>query len=50
MHFFPACAGVIPNNSSAEVEKYAFPRPCGGDPYFGMRDNVEVTFSPPTRG
>ena len=27
-----------------------FPRMRGGDPYFGMRDNVEVTFSPHTRG
>ena len=27
-----------------------FPRIRGGDPYFGMRDNVEVTFSLHTRG
>ena len=43
---FLAHAGVIQLCNCS----YAFPRLCGGDPYFGMRDNVEVTFSPPARG
>ena len=47
---FPAYAGVILTSPVSVLYWMPFPRLRGGDPYFGMRDNVEVTFSPPTRG
>lgn len=47
---FPAYAGVILDVYMQAAGWDTFPRLRGGDPYFGMRDNVEVTFSPPMRG
>ena len=47
---FPAHAGVILMAKDEKTFLGPFPRPRGGDPYYGIYDSVAKCFSPPTRG
>ena len=47
---FPACAGVIPNNTMLRIITYTFPRVCGGDPSAIVFSNQGWDFSPRVRG
>ena len=47
---FPACAGVIPTQFITTGGRSAFPRVCGGDPFYEMQALIFTGFSPRVRG
>ena len=47
---FPACAGVIPDETNEHVDNVSFPRMCGGDPTNYKAVLLKALFSPHVRG